>query len=398
MLASGGAVLLIVLGALVFWGGHRSAASPEIPVVPSPTDLVVKQPTMFFQLRDDQSLAVGNVLMAVGGPATQGVELQIPSPLLLDAPTGGSLTLAEIAKLPDVNSSANALSDVLGVRIDSTLAMDHLAFAGLVDAVGGVTVAVPADVEVMVVGKDGTKKVLIPKGNRKLDGFAAVAYASYQEPGSLSGPQMARFAVVLDAVLAQLPADQGQIESILNSLGSSANSTVPTAQAATFLVRMRAEIVANQLQNENLQVTAIDTGGVTTVYQVDLAKANKQVTTLLPEALRVPGPNSKVRVLVQNGVGTPGLNAEARSLLVNAGFSFVNGGNNPGGFQPTAKTSIVVPDTTATSLQWGRDVATALKVSPSDIHTPGTAGGQSYADVIVTLGADFAPSATPSPS
>ena len=327
-----------------------------------------------------------------------GWERCAPSQLLLDAPTGGSLTLAEIAKLPDVNSSANALSDVLGVRIDSTLAMDHLAFAGLVDAVGGVTVAVPVDVNVMVVGKDGSKKVLIPKGNRKMDGFTAVAYASYQEPGSLSGAQLARFALVLNAVLSQLPADQGQIESILNSLGSSANSTVPTAQAATFLFRMRAEILANQLQNENLQTTAINTGGVTTLYQVDLAKANQQITTLLSEALRVPGPNSKVRVLVQNGVGTPGLNAEARLLLVNAGFSFVNGGNNPGGFQPAAKTIIIVPDTSAASLQWGRDVATALQVPASDIHTPGTAAGQSYADVIVTLGADFLPSATPSPS
>ena len=55
MLIGGSALLVIVLGVLAFWGMHRSSASVEIPVAPSPSDSVLQQPTMFFQLRDYQS-------------------------------------------------------------------------------------------------------------------------------------------------------------------------------------------------------------------------------------------------------------------------------------------------------------------------------------------------------
>jgi hypothetical protein len=94
-------------------------------------------------------------------------------------------------------------------------------------------------------------------------------------------------------------------------------------------------------------------------------------------------------VLVQNGVGSPGLNAQAREDLVGAGFTYVNGGN--AAQFGTAATEVVVPDATAESLQWGADIAQALGVPASAVAVADS--GQSVADVIVVLGADFKPSA-----
>ena len=103
----------------------------------------------------------------------------------------------------------------------------------------------------------------------------------------------------------------------------------------------------------NLPVKPLNDGSTTTTaYRVDTEEAAAMVTELLPDAARKPGPNSKVRVLVQNGVGSPGLNAAARQLLVDAGYTFVNGGNAATLGERT--TSIVVPDSSAESLRVGQ--------------------------------------------
>jgi hypothetical protein len=153
-------------------------------------------------------------------------------------------------------------------------------------------------------------------------------------------------------------------------------------------VRLRADIVADDVVYKNLPVKPIDSGGPA-ANRVDNEATAAMVADLLPEALRTPGPNSKVRVLVQNGVGSPGLNAQAREELVGAGFTYVNGGNAAEFGKAT--TEIVLPDATAESLQWGADIAEALGVPASAVAVADS--GQSVADVIVVLGSDFEPQA-----
>ena len=76
-----------------------------------------------------------------------------------------------------------------------------------------------------------------------------------------------------------------------------------------------------------------------------------------------------------------------RQLLVDAGFTYVNGGNAEA--FGVAETAIVVPDSSSESLQWGADIATALGVPTSAVQVATT--GQSVADVIVVLGHNDAP-------
>ncbi len=310
----------------------------------------------------------------------------VPYTLVVDVATGGTLPFGEITRLPDPDASADALSDATGINVDATLSMDTLAFSGLVDAVGGVVADV--DVDVVVEQPDGTEVVVVPAGKgRTLQGPQAAAYATYLAPGEPEEARMARFAQVLRLVVAKLPQDASKVEAIFTGLGASSRATVPTAQIAAFFLRLNADVLADDVVYRNLPVKAIQDGGTPTSYTVDPEANAAMVAELFPDAARKPGPNSKVRVLVQNGVGSPGLNAQARQQILDAGYTFVNGGNAATLGQAT--TAIVVPDTTPDSLTWGADIAAALKVPATAVQVATT--GQSVADVIVVLGADFKP-------
>jgi anionic cell wall polymer biosynthesis LytR-Cps2A-Psr (LCP) family protein len=379
-------VLVALLGGLWSWWSSRPAT--EDPTAqPTATATGPTQPTLLIQITGKDGVALGSTLASVGGPLGRANLVAVPQNTVVDVATGGTLPFGQVARLPDPNGSAAALSDAIGVNVDGSLALDELAFSGLVDAVGGVKVDV--DVDVVQAQADGSSIVLVPAGaGQLLQGPAAVAYATYLAEAEPEEARMARWTAVLRAVVGGLPADVAKIETILTQLGASAKATVPFAQLASFFTRLNADITADDVVYKNLPVQPIDTGGPA-AYRVDQDAAAVMVAELFPEAVRTPGPNSKVRVLVQNGVGSPGLNAAARQLLVDAGFTYVNGGNAPAFGQ--AQTAVVVPDATAESLKWGADIAKALTVPTDAVQV--ASGGQTVADVIVVLGADFKPTA-----
>ncbi|MCA0331880.1 MAG: LytR C-terminal domain-containing protein [Actinobacteria bacterium] len=388
-LAVAGIVALVTVGLLGVawtWWSNRPASPDPVPRASS-TAPVNTQPTLLLQVRGDDAVAVSSTLLSVGGPLGRATMIGIPQNTLVDVATGGTLPFGEVARLPGADTSADALSDAIGVDIDGTFILDRAAFSALVDAVGGVT----ADVDVNIVDEaaDGTQTIVVAAGDDQLlQGPAAAAFATYLAEGETEEARIARFTQILRLTLAKLPEDPTSVETVLSQLGASAQPSVPFDQIAAFLVRLRADIVADDVVYKNLPVKPIDSGGPA-ANRVDNEAVAAMVADLLPEALRTPGPNSKVRVLVQNGVGSPGLNAQAREDLVGAGFTYVNGGN--AAQFGTAATEVVVPDATAESLQWGADIAQALGVPASAVAVADS--GQSVADVIVVLGADFKPSA-----
>jgi hypothetical protein len=381
--------LLALLG--ISLGGwsllHRTpTVSPTSDPSPSATATGPKQPTLLVQVKTADGIAVDSSLTSVGGSVQSANMVGMPSTLLLDPATGGALPLGQIARLPDVNASGDALSDATGITVDGTWVMDTLAFSGLVDAVGGVTVNV--DVDVFVTQSDGKEIVLVPAGDSKLlEGPQAAAYATYLGPNEEEPARMARYQKVLAAIVEKLPADPNKIEAIVTALGASAKSSIPVAQLSAYLAKLHASVNTDDVFTTPLPTKVVD-GTDPTQYRID-QKANADlVDKRFPDAKRTAGPNSRVRVYVQNGVGTPGLDAKARQLLVDAGFTFVNGGNAETFGHTT--TLILIPDSTAASQKWGSDIATALKVPLSDVAV--TNDPQTIADVVVVLGADFTPS------
>ena len=389
LLIVSGVVFGLVAAVFLVWavfGRPRDNYEPA----PAPTSTATGpiQPTVLIQVQDKDGVALANALLSVGGSVKRANVITVPQNVVLDVATGGTLPFGQIARLPDANSSANALSDAIGVNVTGTWAMNELAFSGLVDAVGGITADV--DVDVIQTKSDGTRVILVSAGKAQvLQGPEATAYATYLAPGEPEEARMARFTQVLRLTVAKLPSDISKVESILTGLGASARSTVKTPVLAAFLVKLQAEVLVDNVAYQNLPVKPLPSGGAS-ASTVDQVAAAAMVQELLPDAARKPGANSQVRVLVQNGVGTPGLNAAARQLLVDAGYTFINGGN--AGSLGHATTQIVIPDSGVTSRKWGTDIATALKVPATDVVIDSS--GQSVADVIVILGADFSPTSS----
>ena len=383
-----GLVALLLLAWFVL--SHPTGAAPAPKPTPSPTASVLTQPTLLFQVEElNKPFTIGNALTSVGGPKDMANDVTIPSNVIVDAGTAGEMTFGKTVVVPDGNASANALSDVTGIRVDATLMMDPLGFSALVDAVGGVTTDV--DVEVVEIKPDGTTVPVLPAGKGQiLQGPKALAYASYLAPGEAESARMARFDRVFRLVLAQLPSGQTKMEEIITSLGSSSHSTLPTPAHATYLVRLHDAVVADKTVYRNLPVVP---AGLAYPDQsrVNILPTTAMARKLFPDALRVPGPNSKVRVLVQNGVGSPSPMQYARTLLVDGGYSYVNGGAAAEFGQK--KSRILVPDSSSTAMGWGADIAKTLGLPKTDIQA--AAHGQTVADVIVVLGQDFAVDVTP---
>jgi hypothetical protein len=226
----------------------------------------------------------------------------------------------------------------------------------------------------------------VPAGTQALDGNQAATYALAWLPDEPEAARLARYSQVMTATISRLPDDALRIDQMLTSLGASARTTTTTTAVAEFLLQMRRSILEGGQQVRVLPTTDIEAGETLAVVRVDLAAAESVIDSVLPQAT-LTGAESNPRVLVQNGVGTPGLGASARDRLVGAGMVYINGGNAEQFDQPA--TLVIVADATTESVALGEKVAEALGVPESAVQV--AEDGQNVADVVVILGADFAP-------
>lgn len=372
--------LVVALGLVTLVRSVMGGGTPE--ALPSPTSTGFdRQRTLLVQLRDSQKLALDNSIVATGG-GLGGAQIMSPSRLLVDVAGAGQMPLAESVRVLGASASQDALSDLLALKIDGSLTMERLAFAGLVDAVGGIEANIAEDV--FTTEKDGTQKVVVTAGTTKLDGVTAADYALATVEGEPEEVRLARWSEVLNKAIKALPDDPVKVQQIVTSLGATARTTVGAGELTEFLLQARKDLVADNQEARVLPTTPLDVGGDSLLVRADLGMANQMLSTLMPQA-QIASAEARTRVLVQNGVGTPGLGAVARDRLVDADFVYVNGGN--AATFNTKTSAVIVPDGTSESAALGAKVAKALKLPETSVVS--AAAGQSVADVVVVLGADF---------
>jgi hypothetical protein len=121
------------------------------------------------------------------------------------------------------------------------------------------------------------------------------------------------------------------------------------------------------------------------IYRVDAPKVPAVVQREFAGSLPPTRPGGPVTVLVQNGVGSPDPTEQARARLIAAGLTFQSGGKaTRTGY---ASTIVLIPDAGDRARSNGEAVAAALGLPASAVQQ--SAQGQSVADVLVILGADF---------
>lgn len=376
---AGGAVIALAAVALgtgifAFAKHQRDKGTPE----PART-----QRTLLFEIADSSGAMATGALLAYDKAAKTGAVVLLPSRVIAEVPGRGSAPFGQALSLGGPRVSQEALADLMGITVDGSWVLTREAFASLVDRLGGVQVDVDTDVLANAAG--GTKVVIVRAGAQRLAGTAAAAYATYLAAGEGELARLPRLQAVLDALAVSAKAKgRAAVMSAISGLGVGARLNRPVAEVADLLVGLPDA----QVTEDTLPVHDIDTGGAT-AYGIDPEGLRTLVDNALAASVPASARDSHNRVLVQNGVGTPGIGESVRRRLDAAGFRYRPGGNVPG-FTFRAKPSVVlISDASQDSIALGQRVARALGLPVSAVETDPQ--GQSVADVIVIIGADYKP-------
>jgi hypothetical protein len=330
--------------------------------------------TLLVQLRADDGTAAASALYGTGGG---GVAVLIPSRVVATVPGAGQQPLAGVLGIHDgVDLSRSTVSDLLGVRVDTHWVLDRPGLRALVDAVGGVTVDVAAEV---VSGST----VIAPAGKgQHLDGAKAAALLLDRPAGEDDVQYQPRLQGVLAGVLGRLP-ERAALGALLSRLPEGAR---PADRAA--LVRVLAPLAQLSAKKtvfyQTLPVVALDADGVPT-YRLDAEAVDVLVGGRFAGAALPGRGEAGNRVLVVNAVGTPGVGETVRNKIVPAGFAFVGSRNQtPFG---RARTVVVVFESDPATLARAKALAEALGLRSAAIEV--SSQGQSIADLMVVVGRDF---------
>ncbi len=368
-------LLAFAAAAFAVW---LAADAPEMPTPPEQPE-VRTQSTLLLQVQLPDRTAAASVLLAHDPDEVTGAGVLVPPQVLVTVPGTGSLPFGRALSTVDAQGSRDALSDLMGVTVDDGWVLPTESLTALVDALGGI----PVEVDVPVIRE---QTVILSPGAQRVDGSRALELLRYLGAEEQEQSRLARVQQVVDGVVGSLPQDAGEVASLLGTLGDGSQSTLGLPALADFLLGLAAADADGQLQYDTLPVIPIDPGGGVTAFRLDAARSTPVVERLLAESVPPGVREGGNRVLVLNGVGTPGLGEAVRAKLAPAGFVFVGSRNAPEfGY---ATTQVLVPEATQEAQALGERVAAALGVPPTSV------GAQEFgtvADVVVLVGADFAP-------
>ena len=115
-----------------------------------------------------------------------------------------------------------------------------------------------------------------------MDGVAAADYAVLRIPGENDDDRMERFSAILRSVIAALPPTDDQLRQLVTSLGSLAQSTVPTEDLVPFLLSVRTDVEFGDVRIDTLPVEVIRGGA--RPASVAAPQAQSLVRVLFPDA------------------------------------------------------------------------------------------------------------------
>jgi len=219
------ALLLVVVAATV-----AILVVRQQPVPPPPDDPPAQTTrTLLVQVRDPSFLTLGSVLMGVEQDQRLD-QLWWSTQWWIDQLGVQEVSAAELGRKP-VPYVMQTVQDQVGVRVDDSWVLDRLAFAGLVDAVGGVRIDI-AKPTTYRTEQDIT--AVLPAGIQNLSGAQATDFVL---DSSLTDEnvRLRRFQSVWDQVLRRFPTDAEKARALVVSLGALSKPTMPVEELSQFL-------------------------------------------------------------------------------------------------------------------------------------------------------------------
>ncbi|MFJ7147741.1 LytR C-terminal domain-containing protein [Streptomyces sp. NPDC100445] len=383
--ARGRIIALLVVLALVLAGGvgylwyagdlpgqssSGDGTGSATPVAAQKRDVIV------VHLHNTGKGGTSTALLVDNTTTKRGTTVLLPNALALTGDDGSTTTLAKSVAGDGASGTRDQLDTVLGTSIQGSWRLDTPYLQNLVELVGNIEVDTDTDVPDPDAGKKGTAP-LVHKGHQQtLGGKAAVAYATYRAAGESQDAQLARFGQVMQGVLRKMPSDPSQATTTVQTLAQILDPPLTDKDLGSFLARL-----ADLAKNGAYRTTLLPVG---TDGTLSARTGDSVVKDVLGGTAKSPGAGSAVRVSVQNATGVKDDTDKARVVLLNGGFTFLEGGSASG-----TRPASTVRYADAAHRADATEVAKTLGLPAGSVSRGTVSSG---ADVSVVLGGDYRPS------
>ncbi|MFE1265434.1 LytR C-terminal domain-containing protein [Streptomyces albogriseolus] len=334
-----------------------------------------KRDVLVVHLHDTENGGTSTALLVDNATTKQGTTVLLPNSLALTAEDGTTTTLAKSVEDDGSEGTRTALDTVLGTDIEGTWRLDTPFLLTLVDLVGNIEVDTDTDVPDPDAGKKGGPPLVKKGKGQTLSGKMAVAYATHRAPGEAQDAQLERFGQVLHGVLRKMTSDPDAATVTVQTLGQIIEPPLTDADLGAFLAGL-SDLAKGG--DHRTQLLPVEEDGTLTAEASDGV-----VKDVLGGTAKSPDRDAAVTVSVRNATGDEDDTEKARVVLLNGGFTFLEGGT-AGSAEATSEVVYADP----AEKENATEVAKTLGL-PADAVTKGEISGN--ARVAVVLGQDYDP-------
>ncbi|MGW7786582.1 LCP family protein [Streptomyces tricolor] len=372
LFAAGGVGYLWYAGKLPGLSSSDGTDGTATPVAAQKRDVLV------VHLHNTAKGGTSTALLVDNTTTKQGTTVLLPNSLALTGDDGSTTTLAKSVDDDGSSGTRDQLDTVLGTSIQGTWRLDTPYLQNLVELVGNIEVDTNTDVPDPDAKKKGTAPLVHKGQDQTLSGKMAVAYATYRAAGESQNAQLERFGQVMQGVLRKMSSDPSSATTTVQTLAQILDPPLTDKDLGAFLAKLADLAKSGDYKTALLPVQADGTLSAQTGDSV--------VKDILGGTAKSPDAGSAVRVSVQNATGVKDDMEKARVVLLNGGFTFLEGGS-ASGTQATSK--VLYAD--AAHKADATEVAKTLGLPAGSVAKGSVSSG---ADVSVVLGSDYEPASS----
>ncbi|MFG2351191.1 LCP family protein [Streptomyces phaeochromogenes] len=379
--ARGRVVALVVVLALVavggvgylWYDGSLPGTSSESASGTTTAGGAQNRDVIIVHLHNTKGGGTATALLVNNTTAKQGTTVLLPNSLALTDDNGTTTTLAKSVDDDGSSGTRDEIDTVLGTDVEGTWRLDTPYLNNLVELVGNIDVDTNADVPDPDAKKKG-EAPLVKKGDEQtLSGKMAVAYATYRASGESQNAQLERFGQVMQGVLRKLSSDPGAATTTVQTLAQILDPSLSDKDLGAFLAKL-----ADRAKGGDYKTALLP---VQTDGRLSAQASDSVVKDVLGGAAKSPEKGAAVQVGIRNSTGDEDATEQARVVLLNGGYTFVDGGRTD---VAQAVSQITYAD--AAKKADAVEVAKTLGLPASSVKKGRTT---SNADVSVVLGQDY---------
>lgn len=350
-------VLALAVFTGIFFLRGQSSTTVAVPTK-SPSANAIR--SLLVLLTDDDSKVTRTSLVVAAKDFQSATALSFDPRIVIDMGDSGMMPIREAIPTADPSGVDSALSMASGVQIDGALLVQRLALAGLIDAVGGVTINSP---DTYRVSPKNEPAVYVRKGKSSVDGTRAAGYALTSD---------ANYLEVLTKTFAKLPSDPQRINEILGALGSLARSTIPTGDISSLLVSMVESDVFTKISTIDVPTasSSLELAAKSDWRRISLGWSSGEF------GLRAKG--ESLRIAIRSDIPLDRL--RARDAIRRTGMMFIDGGSA----KPIKTTQLVVAN--QPTKKFAEQIAEALDLKAIKVIVDPTV---TTVDAVIVLGVDY---------